>query len=73
MKSLFVLSLFVLSFHSTVCAQEQSHDAGIDYNMLYKSVVDEYGFDQVLVNGIFYEDKYWRKVGHQFLFGRPII
>jgi hypothetical protein len=29
--------------------------------------LDEYGFDQVLVNGIFYQDKYWRKLGHQFL------
>lgn len=66
MKYLLVFLLFVLSFHVSVFAQEQSHDARADYNKLYKSVMDEYGFDQVLVNGIFYQDKYTRKVGHQF-------
>jgi len=33
---------------------------------MYESVIDEYGFDQVLVNGVIFEDKYWKKVGHQF-------
>jgi hypothetical protein len=50
-----------------VVAQEQSKETRTDYNRLYKSFIDEYGFDQVLVNGILYEDKYWKKTGHQFL------
>jgi hypothetical protein len=66
MKYLFVLSLFVLSFHPNVFAQALPHDASTDYNKLYKAVTEEYGFDQVLVNGIFYQDKYWNKVGHPF-------
>jgi hypothetical protein len=66
MKYLLVFSLFVLSFHSSVFAQEQSPDARTDYDNVCKYVMNEYGFDQVLVNGIFYEDKYWRKIGHQF-------
>lgn len=66
MKYFFVLYLLVLAFHPSVFAQEQSHYSKTDYNKLYKSVMDEYGFDQVLVNGIFYEDKYRRKIGHQF-------
>jgi len=66
MKSLFVLSLTVLFFHCSVWAQEQSHDTGMDYDDLIRSVMSEYGLDQVLVNGIFYEDKYLIKTGHQF-------
>jgi hypothetical protein len=66
MKYLLVFSLFILSFHFSAFGQEQPHDAVIDYNMLYKSVMDEYGFDQVLVNGIFFEDKYSKMVGHPF-------
>jgi hypothetical protein len=67
MKYLLVFSLFVLSISHSLFAQEQSHDARTDYNKLYKSVIDEYGFDQVLVNGFLYEDKYVKKIGHQFL------
>jgi hypothetical protein len=67
MKYLLVFLLFVLSISLSLFAQEQSVDAGTDYNKLYKSLIDEYGFDQVLVNGFLYEDKYWRKIGHQFL------
>jgi hypothetical protein len=66
MKYLLFLSLLVLSFHNSIFAQAQSPDDSTDYNKLYKSVMDEYGFDQVLVNGIFYEDKYWKKTGHEF-------
>jgi hypothetical protein len=54
-------------FQLPVVAQEKSDETRTDYNKLYKSVMDEYGFDQVLVNGILYEDKYWKKTGHQFL------
>ena len=66
MKYLFVFSLFVLSVSFSLFAQEQSHDARTDYNRLYKSVIDEYGFDQVLDNGFLYIEKYTRKIGHQF-------
>lgn len=67
MKYILVFSLFVLSISLTLFAQEQSHYAKTDYNKLYKSVIDEYGFDQVLDNGFLYIDKYPRKIGHQFL------
>jgi hypothetical protein len=66
MKYLSFLSLLVLSFHSSVLVQAQSPDDSTDYNKLYKSITDEYGFDQVLVNGIYYEDKYGKKRGHEF-------
>ncbi len=67
MKYLLVFSLFVLFSSLSLFAQEQSRDARTDYKKLYKSFIDEYGFDQVLDNGFLYEDKYWRKIGHQFL------
>lgn len=66
MKYLLILALSILSFHYSVLAQTQSHNENADYDKLYKYVTDEYGFDQVLVNGIFYEDKYWKKTGHEF-------
>jgi hypothetical protein len=66
MKNFIILSLFVLSLRSSVIAQEPSDDERYDYNRLYKSITEEYGFDQVLVNGIYYEDKYRNKSGHQF-------
>jgi hypothetical protein len=67
MKYFLTFSVFLLSCHFSLLAQQPSKDVRTDFNKLYKSVVDEYGFDQVLVNGIFYQDKYWRKIGHQFL------
>ena len=66
MKNLYVFSLFVLFVSYSLFAQEQSHNGGTDYNKLYKSVIDEYGFDQVLDNGFLYIEKYTRKIGHQF-------
>jgi hypothetical protein len=66
MKYLLVFSLFILSISLTLFAQEQSHNTRTDYNKLYKSVIDEYGFDQVLDNGFLYDEKYYRKIGHQF-------
>jgi hypothetical protein len=66
MKYLFVFSLFVFSISFSLFAQEQSPGARTDYNRLYKSVLDEYGFDQVLDNGFLYIEKYTRKIGHQF-------
>ena len=67
MKFLLASLLLVIMFQLPVVAQEQSDETRTDYNKLYKSFIDEYGFDQVLVNGILYEDKYWKKTGHQFL------
>lgn len=66
MKYLFVFSLFVFSISFSLFAQEQSPGARTDYNRLYKSVLDEYGFDQVLDNGFLYTERYTRKIGHQF-------
>jgi hypothetical protein len=66
MKHLLVLSAFLLSFHASAEAQAQPRQDIIDYRKLYESVIDEYGFDQVLVNGVIFEDKYRKKVGHQF-------
>jgi hypothetical protein len=66
MKYSLVLSLFILSFYPSAFAQTESLYAKTDFNKLYKSITDEYGFDQVLVNGFLYTDKYWKKEGHQF-------
>ncbi len=66
---LLISLLFLLYPCLSSFAQEHSPDAkDCNWNELYKSVVNEYGFDQVLVNGIHYEDGYWGKVGHPFLF-----
>lgn len=66
MKYRSVLLLLVLLYRYPAFTQGQSNDTGNDYLKLYKTITDEYGFDQVLVNGIFYEDEYRNKTGHQF-------
>ncbi len=66
MKHLLVLSVIFLSFRPSTEAQARPSQHIIDYGKLYESVMDEYGFDQVLVNGVIFEDKYREKVGHQF-------
>jgi len=66
MKYLFFLTLCLLLINPSIPGFAQNDTDSTDYFYLYKSVGDEYGFDQVLVNGISYEDKYWKKVGHQF-------
>jgi hypothetical protein len=66
MKYFLVFFLLLLSFHPLVFAQARFNTNSIDYNELYIFIVNEYGFDQVLANGIYYEDNYWKKVGHQF-------
>lgn len=66
MKYLHFLTLCLLLIHPLLPCFAQTANGSTDYIQLYKSVEDEYGFDQVLVNGISYEDKYWKKVGHQF-------
>jgi len=64
-----ISSLCLLNLCLSLYAQENAPNAKADYwNELYKSVVNEYGFDQVLLNGICYEDEYLGKVGHPFLF-----
>lgn len=67
MKYLLVLNLLFLSFCLNVFPQVEAYIVRTDYEKLYKSVIEEYGFDQVMVNGINYEDRYSRKIGHQFL------
>lgn len=56
----------MFSFNISTIAQAQSRQEIIDYRKLYESVMDEFGFDQVLVNGVVFEDKYRKKIGHQF-------
>lgn len=69
MKNLLIFSLYLLNLCLSAYAQEYAPDAGADFpNELYKSVDNEYGIDQVLVNGICYEDEYLGSVGHPFLF-----
>jgi hypothetical protein len=69
MKNILISSLCLLNICLSSYAQEHSPNAKVDYwNELYKSVVNEYEFDQVLVNGICYEDEYLGTVGHPFLF-----
>jgi len=63
MKLFLVAFLLVFISKSPAFAQDKIN---IDYGKLYQSVLKEYGFDQVLVNGYFYEDKYRKKFGHQF-------
>ncbi len=69
MKNILIFSLYLLNLCLSAYAQEYAPDAGADFrNELYKSVDNEYGIDQVLVNGICYEDEYLGTVGHPFLF-----
>ncbi len=66
---LMISSLCLLNLCLSTYAQEHAPNAKADYwDELYKSAVNEYGFDQVLVNGICYEDEYLGTVGHPFLF-----
>jgi hypothetical protein len=66
MKYYYVLTLCLLPIHPSLPAHTQPKNDSSDFIQLYKSVADEYGLDQVLVNGISYEDKYWKKVGNQY-------
>jgi hypothetical protein len=60
---------FLLNLCLSSYAQDQAPGTKPENgNELYKSVVSEYGFDQVLVNGICYEDEFPGKIGHPFLF-----
>ena len=66
MKYLLYLSAILLFCHASVKAQAQPRHDITDYGKLYESVIDAYGSDQVLVNGVIFEDKYQKKVGHQY-------
>jgi hypothetical protein len=66
---LMISSFCLLNLCLSAYSQEQSPIAKADYgNELYSSVVSAYGFDQVLLNGMCYEDDYRGKIGHPFLF-----
>ncbi len=68
MKYRLVASLLVFQLYYSAYAQEQSSNINADnYNEIYQSVLNEYGFDQVLVNGVFYGDRYREEIGHPFL------
>lgn len=59
--------LLFLSADPLLNAQTQPDRGQADFDQLYEFILDKYGFDQVLVNGVVYADKYWKKQGHQFL------
>jgi hypothetical protein len=67
MKCLLIIILLFLSFSLNLFAQASSESIRTDYEKFYETVIDDYGFDQVLVNGFNYEDRYARKIGHQFI------
>src|SRR5512145_252110 len=69
MKPVLLVLSALLFGHLPLLAQLQKNDTcGFYYNKLYQSVQETYGIDQVLVNGIFYEDRYPGQIGHPFLF-----
>ncbi len=64
------IALFILLFqleYSALSAQTRAENVSADYSELSRFVLDRYGVDQVLANGVIYTDTYWRKEGHQFL------
>ncbi|OFY70135.1 MAG: hypothetical protein A2Y71_12340 [Bacteroidetes bacterium RBG_13_42_15] len=63
----YVVWLILSLFYSTGLAQQQNSDLGGTYAKLYESFRKTYSFDQELVNGIFYENPYWKALGHPFL------
>jgi hypothetical protein len=64
---LIIYSICLLNLCLFSTAQEQTNSKTY-WNALYQSLVNAYGFDQVLVNGIGYEDEYRGSVGHPFLY-----
>ena len=59
--------LLFLSAEPLLNAQTNTDTGQADFDQLYEFVLDKYGMDQVLVNGVVYSDIYWKKQGHQFL------
>lgn len=62
--SLFLLFPFLSSFAQGQC----SNDKTVIWNELYPSVKKAYGLDQLLVNGVCFEEYYLGSIGHPFLF-----
>jgi hypothetical protein len=67
MKITLISLLCLLTLCLSSNAQEQTNTKAY-WNALYQSVVNIYGFDQVLVNGIGYEDEYRGTEGNPFLY-----
>lgn len=65
---LLAVYIIYLVFSLAIDAQEHPNKIKTSYLELYKSFQNEYGFDQELINGIFYEDQYIGAIGHPFLF-----
>ena len=65
---LLVLSALFVSHFASIAQLRQNDTCSDYYSRLYQSVQEAYGIDQVLVNGIFYEDSYLGQIGHPFLF-----
>lgn len=66
---LMIVSLFLLTpFVSSFAQDRYSNYKTGEWNELYQSVKNEYGFDQLLVNGVCFEDYYQGSIGHPFLF-----
>lgn len=63
---LFCVLLFQVT-QPLLFAQTQPGKELSDYSELSRFVLDKYGSDQVLANGVIYTDLYWKKEGHQFL------
>ncbi len=69
MKFLLLVLSALLFGHLSSLAQLQNNDtSSAYYRKLYQSVQETYGIDQLLANGIFYEDKYPNQSSHPFLF-----
>ncbi len=69
MRFLFLFFSGLLFGNLSSLAQFQKIDTLTAYfNQLYSSVQEVYGTDQVLCNGVFYQDVYQAKIGHPFLF-----
>jgi hypothetical protein len=63
--SITLLLLFSITFQGNT--QHPYSYPNITYAELYKSFQRDYGFDQELINGIFYENFYLKPLGHPFL------
>ena len=63
--SLSCLILFLISLSGN--AQRQRSDLRYFYSGIYESIRETYGFDQELVNGVFFMNRYLKALGHPFL------
>lgn len=66
---LMIGSLFLFAPLISAFAQDQySKDNTSSWNELFQTVKSAYGPDQLLVNGVCYEDYYQGSIGHPFIF-----